>query len=317
MCTYDGMEVDPLTRYLVGWESKLSPKAEEFLYKLRDHTNRRQLKANHLEVFRDRETELMAEAKPFASVGDLIRAAENCDPWAEFLLGICYMEGIGTVKNPKRAEELFRLSGRTGLVIAAVLHAQMMLARGVPTPEEREELRMILYYNSFYHLKLITLRLLTAYTGVGADQNKKWAADQAVQHYRGEGLHLNVAQRSERLYAVAEKYSQKIPELWRVVARMRTRYERMLKDRDPDLDYLIARLLDEGVYVKKDPKGALTLYEKAAEEAHPAACARAARCYRLGIGTVKNPAKAAAYENQERLFSRANPHDPYYKWLKV
>ncbi len=315
MCTSTGMEVDPLTRYLVGWDRKPAPKAEEYLFKVRDYTTPRYLQANRLEVFRERETELLREARPFASVGDLIKGVENCDPWAEFLLGLCYLNGILVQKNPRRAQELFRLSGRSGLVIGAVQHAQMLLSADRLTPEEKEEVRLILYYNSFYHLKLITLRLLTAYAGVCADQNKKWAAEEAVKLYRGEGLYLEYAQRSARLYAIAEKYSEKIPELLRVVCRLRTRYDFMLRERDPDLYYFVARLMEEGIYVKKDLKGAFTLYKKAAEEAHPAACSALSRCYQRGNGTEQSAKEAGAFAFQSELFSQANPYDPYFKWM--
>lgn len=315
MCTYEGMEVDPLTRYLIGWDQRMAPKAEEYLFKVRDYTTYRYRQANHLEVFRDREGELLREASPFGSVGDLIRGVENCDPWAEFLLGLCYLNGIQVQKNPRRAEALFRLSGRTGLLIGAVQHAQMLLSRDRMTPEEKEELRLILYYNSFYHLKLITLRLLTVYTGVGADRNREWAAKEAVKLYKGEGLYLDLAQRSARLYAVAEKYSEKIPQLLRVVCRLRTRYDFMLRERDPDLYYFVARLMEEGIYVRKDLKGAFTLYKMAAEEAHPAACSALSRCYQKGIGTPKSLKESESYAFQSELFSQANPYDPYFKWM--
>ena len=316
MCTVSGMEVDPVTRYLVGWDRKLSPKAEEYLYKVRDYTTSRFLQANRLEVLRDREGELLAQARPFDSVSALVKGVENCDPWAEFLLGLCYLNGIQVQKNPRRAEELFRLSGRSGLVIAAVLQGQMLFCRDRLTPEEKEELRLILYHNSYYHVKLTTMRLLSAFTGIGGNQNRKWAADEAVKLYRGEGLYVETAQRSARLYAVAEKYSEKIPELLRIVCRMKDRYDFMLKNRDPDLYYFIARLMEEGVYVKKDHKGAFSLYKTAAEEAHPAACAALARCYEKGIGTLWNPREAAAARFQSELFIHANPYDPYYKWMK-
>lgn len=316
MCTYEGMEVDPVTRYLVGWDRKLSPKAEEYLYKLREHTTTRFERANALEFYRYREAELLPAVRPFASVAALARAVGSCDPWAEFLLGLCYLHGIQVQKNHRRAEELFRLSGRAGLEIGAVQHAQMLFCRDRLTPEEQEELRLILYYNSSFHVKLDTLLLLSAFTGIGGNQNKKWAVDKAIALYKGEGLHLEIAQRSAHFYKIAEKYSEKIPELLRVVCRMKDRYDFMMKNRDPDLYYFIARLMEEGVHLQKDPKGAFTLYKIAAEEAHPAACSALARCYDYGIGTARNPREAAAARFQSQLFIHANPYDPYYKWMQ-
>ncbi len=311
MCTYEGMEVDPLTRYLVGWETALSPKAAEYLGKLQDYTTQRHLQANHLEFYRDRENELMKEVKPYSSVTDLMSRAAGIDPWAEFLLGICYRDGIGVEKNPAQAEKYFRLSGITGLTIGAVAHAQMMLCRKNLSAADAEWLWLIVNYNSFDHIKIHTLRIALLYQGNSS--RKQAAVDEALKLYNGEGLYLDRAKRSSAFYAIAQAYSRNIPVLHKKVSGMRFRYDRMLKDRDPELDLFIGKMMEEGRYFKRDRGGAFTLYEKAAKAGHARACAELARCYRLGIGTAPSASDAVKWQTLAQMNVPDEPYTPYYR----
>ena len=123
MCTHEGMEVDPLNQYLIGWKTELPYKAREFMEKLTDFTVARYGEANNLEYHRNREDELLQRAVPYPSLQSVRKRVEVCDPWAEYLLGLCYRDGIGVERNLATAEEYFSRSGRTGLIIAAVAQA--------------------------------------------------------------------------------------------------------------------------------------------------------------------------------------------------
>lgn len=309
MCTYQGMEVDPLTRYLVGWENTLSPRAEEYLNKLSDYGTARHRCANHLEVFRDRERELLQEVTPFSSVSDLQRRAAGIDPWAEFLLGICYRDGIGVEKDPSQAEKYFRLSGITGLTVGAVAHAQMMLCRKKLSQADLDWLWLILQYNSYDHFKLHALRVAALYRDASRRQS---AVDDALNLYKGKGLYKDRAKRSSAMYEIAQAYSRRIPELHRVVTEMRCRYDRMLKEGDPEIDLFIGKMMEEGQYFKRDVKGGFVLYERAASFGHAQACAELARCYRLGIGTARSAALAQKWQKQAQACVANEPYTPYY-----
>ena len=317
MCTYEGMEVDPLTQYLVGWTSTLTPKVREFMDKVGDCTLYRYYQANILEVYREREEAILQLAAPYASMADLMTKSAQCDPWAEYLMGLCYRDGIYLPQNAALAEDYFSQSGRTGLTIAAAAHAQMLLCRGVRTEQDRETLWLLLVYNSWNHMKLNSLHMACLLTGVGGKKDRKQGADMAVGRYQGEAAsrYQHLAKRSAKLYMVAEKLCCNIPELRKVVGRLRADYDRMLESDDPDLQFILAMLLEEGKFVEKDLAGAVTLYDQAARGGNYRACQELARCCRNGIGTPRNPELARQWEAYGEACRKENPWDAFCRLL--
>lgn len=263
MCTYEGMEVDPLTQFLVGWREDMEAKTLEFMNKISDHTHTRGRKAQILEIYRDREEELSRELTPFSSMNDLIRYAEEEDPWAEYLLGLCMRDGIGMEKMPARAEILLRRSSRTGLTIASAAYAQMILCRGAKRERDKEELRLLVQYNSYYNLKLNAIMVACRYYGVIFLKNQQAAVQSAQRMNDKKWPHRDFPKRSAKQYRIAEGLSSRIPELHAVVSKLRSDYERMLAEGDPDLQYFIARQKEAGTYVAKDIRGAYSLYTQA------------------------------------------------------
>ncbi len=263
MCTYEGMEIDPLTQFLVGWREDLEPKTMEFMNKISDHTVVRGRKAQILEIYRDREEELLRELKPFSSMNDLIRYAEEEDPWAEYLLGLCMRDGIGMEKKTARGELLMRRSSRAGLTIASAAYAQMILSRGAKRSRDYEELRLLVLYNSYYNLKLNALLIACQYYGIAFGKNPRVAVQAAQRFYDRNWPHRDFPKRSAKQYRIAERLSSRIPELYAVVSRLRSDYDKMLAEGDPDLQYFIARQKESGVYMAKDIRGAYDLYNRA------------------------------------------------------
>lgn len=313
MCSYEGQEVDPLTRYLVGWTDCLPPEAKAFIDLVDDYTPQRYQKACTLEVYRDREAELLQYVTPFGSMAEVQAAAKRSDPWAEFLMGLCYLQGIGVSQNLAWAEAYFTLSGRTGMTVSAMLHAQLLVLRGVETQRDRENLQLLLNYNSGNHMKLNSLRAACVLTGYGFDANADWASREAIRCYQEEEAFAPYAKRSLELLRIAEKLCSRLPKLLQVVAKMRQDYEEMLANGDPDLQFLIARILEAGIYAQQDLAGAFTLYQQAARGGNWRAAQETARCCRRGIGTEKNTARAAKWDVWAEKCKNAHPLDAFCK----
>ncbi len=265
MCTYEGMEVDPLTQFLVGWREELSPKTREFISKLDDYTVQKGQKALTLELYRNRESELLRGVIPFASMDDLERQAAEGDPWAEYLMGLCLRDGLGVGKDTAKAELLFRRSGRTGLVIAAAAHGQMILCRGIKRERDKEDLRLLLQYNFYYHLKLNALQIACRFYGLVLPKDPEGAVQSALAQYEANSQYREFAKRSAMLYRIAEMLSSRIHILYDAVVKLRCEYDMMLEQGDPDLQYFIAMQKKNGRYMKRDLQGAYALYEKAGQ----------------------------------------------------
>ena len=316
MCTHEGMEVDPLNQYLIGWKTELPYKAREFMEKLTDFTVARYGEANNLEYHRNREDELLQRAVPYPSLQSVRKRVEVCDPWAEYLLGLCYRDGIGVERNLAKAEEYFSRSGRTGLIIAAVAHAQIILCRGIRTEADRENLWLLLKYNSNDHLKLNSLKYACQLTGVGCNKDPGEAVRYALHQYQESEWYDPYTKRSARLYRIAERLSSKIPELYTVVSELRKEYDLMLEKDDPDLQFIIAKLLEEGEYVQRDLSGAFTLYQESARRYNRLSAEKVASFYLYGIGVQRNPQLAQEWRNFTDQCRRYKPMDAFCRVME-
>lgn len=314
MCNYDGQEVDPLTQYLIGWVDTPAPIVKEFMDKVGEFTIQRYRYANMLECYRRREDELRHILKPFSSTLDLILRSAAEDPWAQFLMGLCYQYGIYYPQKPDEAEKHFAHGGKTGLTISAIAYAQMLLCRGLRNEQEGEELRLLLAYNSWNHTKLVSLNVACLLTGTGCRQNRENAIKMAINRYQdNEEAYLRLEKRSAAFYRVAEKLCCNLPDLQPVVRKLREEYEAMLETDDPDLQYIIARLLMTGEGVEKNPAGAITLYHEAAKKGNYLACLELANCCRKGIGTAQDPDLARRWEAYAAQCREEKPMDAFCK----
>lgn len=301
MCTAEGSEVDPLTQYLVGWKTQMDPKAREFMNKLSDYTIDRNDQAITLEHHRNREDYLLQTAVPYGSLWEITQKCQTCDPWAEFLMGICCREGIGQAKNAENAEAFFARSGRTGLTIGAHAHAQMILRHGICTYRDQENLWMIANYHSYDHLEINSLRAACILHGVGTQANRSEAISQVLTLDYNEKVCREYAARSARLYRIAEKLSSRIPELHEQVKKIRAYYEDILASGDPNLQVMVAQIRERGEGVARDPYKAFQLYQKAARKGNGLACRELSRCYRDGIGTTREPRYAQQWSTQSLI----------------
>lgn len=311
MCTYEGMEVDPLTQFLVGWRDDLSPKAREFMGKLEDYTVQRGREALTIELYRGRESELLQALSPFASMGDLQQKAEDGNPWAEFLLGLCLRDGLGIEKDPAKAELLFRRSGRTGLTIAAAAHGQMILCRGIKRERDKEDLRLLLQYNFYYHLKLNALQVACRFYGIAMPKEPERAVESALAQYGTDSQYHGFAKRSALLYRIAEKLSSQIYTLYKAVVELRHDYDKMLEQGDPDLQYFVAMQKETGKYMKRDLQGAYKLYEKSGQMGNYLAW-EALACGRwTGLWDAEEPEYARAWLAMAKLERSKHPWDAF------
>ena len=315
MCSYEGNEVDPLTQYLVGWTDRLSPKALEFVQQFPDYTIPRYSHALTLEFYRYNEQALLTHAKPYSSIANLQYRAAKQDPWAEYLLGLCYRDGILVEQDTVAAETYLRRSGRTGLAIAAFAHAQMILCRGISNQQDSSDLRLLLDYTGYDHLLLRTLWLACYYTGTVFPKNPQFAVEWAVKFYEdGESLR-KAAHRSLHFYRIAEKLSRSIPALNALVQQQYTHYQQALTHSDPDLYFLLAQLMEQGVYVEQDIPNAFQFYKVSAEGNNYRACEELARCYQRGIGTPRNPEAARLWQARAKTCRSSFPWDAFCRLL--
>ena len=94
---------------------------------------------------------------------------------------------------------------------------------------------------------------------------------------------------------------------------MREDYEEMLANGDPDLEFLIARILEAGIYAQQDLAGAFTLYQQAGGNGNWRAAQETARCLRRGIGVRVDIAKAAQWDKWAEQCRREHPLDAFCK----
>ena len=315
MCAYEGTDVDPLTQYLVGWTPTLSPRARAFVEQFPDYTMEKFRHALTLECYRGKEHVLYSNARPYSGLANLQQRAMKQDPWAEYLLGLCYRDGILVKQDILTAESYLRRSGRAGLVIAAYSHAQMVLCRGIRTEQDRSDLQLIMTYSGYDHLQLNSLWLACYFTGTVYPKNAQHAVTKAVEYYEDGKAMRKGADRSLQFYRIAEKLSRHIPELHSLVEQQYAQYKTNLTHSDPDLYFMLAQLMEQGVYVERDIPNAFQFYRVSAEGNNYRACEELARCYQEGIGTPRNPEAARLWRNRARSCRANAPWDAFCRLL--
>lgn len=315
MCSYEGNEVDPLTQYLIGWTDTLSPKAASFVQQFPDYTLDKYHHALTLECYRFKEHLLYTSARPYSGIDNLLYRAKKMDPWAEYLLGLCYRDGILVKQDIGAAEAYLRSSGRAGLTIASFSYAQMLLCRGIRTEQERQDLCLILTYSGYDHLQLYALWLACHFTGTVLPKNPRHAVERAVECYQDGSAIRKAADRCLQFYRIAEKLSRNMPALHTLVEQQYTNYKDALTHSDPDLYFMLAQLMEQGVYVKRDIPNAFQFYRVSAEGNNYRACEELARCYQEGIGTPRNPEAARLWRNRARSCRDNAPWDAFCRLL--
>ena len=315
MCSYEGNEVDPLTQYLVGWTPTLSPRAREFVEQFPDYTLDKYQHALTMECYRGSEHVLYSSARPYSGLANLQQKAMKQDPWAEYLLGLCYRDGILVKQDLSTAESYLRRSGRAGLTIASFSYAQMVLCRGIRTQQDRSDLQLIMTYSGYDHLQLNSLWLACHFTGTVYPKNAHHAVKKAVEYYEDGRAMRKGADRSLQFYRIAEKLSRHIPELHSLVEQQYAQYKSNLTHSDPDLYFMLAQLMEQGVYVERDIPNAFQFYRVSAEGNNYRACEELARCYQEGIGTPRNPEAARLWRTRARICRANAPWDAFCRLL--
>ncbi len=313
MCTYEGMEIDPLTQYLIGWKTVMDQKALAFITEAQDYTQERHIQANRLEWARGRESYLMENATPFNTLSELQTAANKSNVWAQFLLGYCYRDGILTEKNPIMAETYFRRSGMSGLTIASFAQLEMMLVRGSLTVKEKQQVLDIFNYCYYENIWQENLKLLCTMKGIVLPRNEKGAADSIIREYKrsGRGTPGNENQRALQLYRIALWHCSGIPSLYRAIKNLLQRYENTVQYGDPSLQVLMGQLMQQGKYVAADPQGAVSLFVRAASNGNYRACLELARCYQEGIGIARDSAQVDRWRGMAERYRQKNPWDAF------
>lgn len=303
----DRTEVDPLTQFLIGWTDKLSSKACDFLSRTADLTVQRARIANNLNMSRGQEEGMIRKVAPYKSIGELVQKAEDEDPWAEYLLGICMKDGICMAKNPSQAEALFKRSARAGILLAASAYAQMLLCRKSLTKLDLEELEMILFGHGFRDIKINNLAVACLYNGFVFPKNQEYAVQQALRLYNNKSQDLGTPHSTVPLFKIATRYCVHIKELYTAVSKLRSDYETMLEEGDPDLQYFIACQKVQGTYIPRDLTGAYNLYNRSANKGNYLACEALVRGYKMGYWKDVAPALLHTWTT---MATKARAQDP-------
>ena len=300
MCTNRAMQIDPLTRYLIGWTDRLDDKTAKFLEETGDYTRGRYCEALDLEWTRGHEDDIAKEVTVYNSVSQLESRAGRYDIWAQFLLGCCYREGVLKEKNLTKAEEYFRSCGRTGLPIGSFAQLELMLLRGKLTKSEKQQILDIFEYCGRENIWQESLRLLCMYEGIVFEKEERETARRISNEYNnlGQRVPADLAGRALPMYRAADRASSKLPQLNRVVKGIIQRYEQAMRCGDPALQVLMGRLLLQGKYVREDVRKAMELYSKAADNGSYGACMELVRCYREGDGMPRDMAQEQYWRNR-------------------
>ena len=160
---------------------------------------------------------------------------------------------------------------------------------------------MIANYHAYDHLEINSLREACVLHGVGTRADRNEAISQVLTLEYNEKVCREYADRSARLYRIAEKLSSRIPDLYAQVKKIRAYYDDILVSGDPSLQVMVAQVRERGEGVTKEPDKAFRLYEKAARKGNGLACRELSRCYQYGIGTVRNSRYAQQWSAQSLI----------------
>ncbi len=310
--------IDPLARHLLGWKEQPGPVASWFLDQTQNITHEqfessRRIKSNDLDaVFR--------ASKPFSDISALEKAAAAKDPWALFLIGLCYQHAIYLPQDLQKAEQFYKESfsgscGPAGYAVVDILLSKKVLMQNDKATAHRILLTL---QNNPHHIFGISLYAACLYSGFSFQER---CLEDALSVVITNLNHYNYANFDEKTqfrklpeviqqHKLLEKLSCELPELHTSVKQMVKKYADIECEGDGILRFLFAKLLTDGTHPRPNPRRALELYLKAAQQGLSVACNAVSNCYRNGIGTIADPVAAQLWKEraaQARLKEDGDP----------
>lgn len=316
---FSSQSLDPLTRFLLGWKEQPGPVASWFLDQTQNITHEqfessRRIKSNDLDaVFR--------ASKPFSSVDDLQKAAQ-ADPWASFLVGLCYAQGIYLPQDPQTAEQYYKQSFTGACAPAGYELAEMLLSKKVLVQNDKATAHQILLtlQSNPRHMYGVSLYAVCLYTGFSF-QNHERHLENALSVVITNLNHYNYANFDEKTqfrklpeviqqHKLLERLSCELPELHTSVKRIAKQYAHVEREGNAILRFLFAKLLSDGTHPRPNPQRALELYLQAAQQGLSVACNAVSNCYRNGLGTPADPVAAELWERKGIVYRKEEETNP-------
>lgn len=306
--------LDPLARFLLGWKEQPGSVASWFLDQTQDiaceqFESARRIKSNDLDA-------LFQTSKPFSSVDDLQKAARAKDPWASFLVGLCYAQGIYLPQDPQTAEQYYRQSFTGTCAPAGYELAEMLLSKKILTQNDKATAHRIFLtlQSNPHHMYGVSLYAACLYTGFSFQDYERHLEDALsvvitnLNHYNyaqfDEKTHFRKLPEVIQQHKFLEKLSQELPELHASVKILAQNYADIEREGDPILRFLFAKLLTDGTHPTPNPRRALELYLQAAQQGLSAACNAVSNCYRNGLGTPADPVAAESWKRKGITYQR-------------
>lgn len=293
--------IDPLSRFLLGWRKEPSPIAAFFLDQTSDLTLEqfeasRVVKSNKLEI-------IWKASAPFASIEQLQKAAYTKDPWASFLVGLCYAQGIYLPKDLQAAERFYKQSFAGSCAPAGFALAEMLLSKEVLTQNEKAEAHRILLtlQHNPYHMLAVSLYASCLFSGYSfSNRNLEQALSVVISNYNRCNSSVDLETEFSKLpetvqqHHLLAKLSTHLPKLHEVVMQIANQYAQS----DGVLLYLMGKFLLDGTHLSTNPTRALELYLKAANLGLSAAANAVSYCYSNGVGTPVDPVAAQLWKER-------------------
>ena len=298
--------IDPLARHLLGWKEQPGPVASWFLDQTQNITHEqfessRRIKSNDLDaVFR--------ASKPFSDISALEKAAAAKDPWALFLIGLCYQHAIYLPQDLQKAEQFYKesfsgLCGPAGYALVELLLSKKVLMRNDKATAHRILLTL---QNNPHHIFGTSLYAACLYSGFSFQGR---CLEDALSVVITNLNHYNYANFDEKTqfrklpeviqqHKLLEKLSCELPELHTSVKRIAEQYAHIEREGDSILRFLFAKLPTDGTHPTPNPRRALELYLKAAQQGLSIACMEVARSYKNGTGTIADPVAAQLWNER-------------------
>ena len=293
--------IDPLTRYLIGWDTEPNAVARFVL----DHTSHISPEANATMklVISNGLSSVYQQYVPFQSFAQL--ESESKEPFAAYLLGRCYDEGIYVKKDQRKAEAYYKAASYGCCAPAGFKLACKLLERAHPTQGEKALAHKLLLslQHSPRFFPAITLYIVLLYTGKSMPQ--KFLDEAYLLAKSTFDLHRSTPFFDEnkmspalpwslQQYTVFERLTENLPLLSQLITAEKKAYLRLVREGDPVLLYLASR----AYLAQGDHKDAFEFCLEAANKGLSKACEGIATAYRTGIGVEKDAIAAQSWQQR-------------------
>ena len=229
------------------------------------------------------------------------KAAEQGNPDAQAVLGLCYAEGNGIPKDQKEAVTWYRKAAEQGLSTAQC-SLGLCYAEGNGIPKDQKE--AVTWYRKAAEqgLSIAQYSLGLCYAegnGIPKDQKEAavWyrkAAEQGDSHAQ-----FNLGAYYTTGTGVSEDQKEAV-----------TWYRKAAEQGQPSAQVMLGICYEIGEGVVEDKKEAVTWYRKAAEQGNPDAQAVLGKCYAEGNGIPKDQKESTAW--YRKAAEQNNPSAQFY-----